>query len=359
MVAPTKRAQTPQSRLRQKIEKVVATAGEVIGAATAALPGAVVGGLYAAESQLPPDQRHTRELGALLQAGMSVASSAGQQNVGQWLLDIPNNGLSLSNWSSALAGSAWQYYSGGCGNIASGIFAAIDASGDKDTGPLGRVTDGLTKGFLAGARGGAHEGRMQGLGMVDGVIEGSQDALRAIFTPGEVPNVEPPALNSRWGQALVYGAGLVGGTVGATLGALDGAVQGGARGVSGERRASSLSRHRFQVALAGAVGGAFLFGPAGAACGALLGQWAGTILPDDAGLHRALNESFANDSDLGDAQANTYRNTVEGGLVGCLVGARSGINIGKQQAQRAVSELWKSLSTHTNEEKSHENSTDA
>ncbi|MBS2034599.1 hypothetical protein JST97_06420 [bacterium] len=347
MIAPANRAQANQTRLRQKVENVVATVGELVGGATAAIPGAVVGGLYAAESQLTPEQRHTRELGALLQAGMSVASSAAQQSAGQWLLDLPTSGLSLSNWSSALAGSAWQYYSGGCGNIAEGIFQAVDRSESNPPG-LRRVAQGMTKGFVAGAKGGAYEGRMQGLGLVDGVIEGGRDAWQVMRAPShenaETIKLSPP---SRLGQLLVDGAGMVGAAVGATLGALDGTVQGGARGLMAERRAPdlSLTRHRYQVALATAVGGAFLFGPAGAACGALLGQWAGRMLPQDSALDQALTDSFANDSDLGDHQANTYRNTVEGGLVGCAAGARSGMKIGKQNAQKRASLIWERLTT--------------
>lgn len=353
MIAPLNRAQTPPSGVRQKIEKVVTTAGELVGGATAALPGAVVGALYAAESDLPPQQRHTRELGALMQAGMSVASSAGQQSAGQWLMDLPHSGLSLSNWSSALAGSAWQYYSGGCGNIADGIFEAIDRSDSAGQSKAARVVDGIAKGFVAGAKGGAYEGRMQGLGMVDGVIEGGRDAWQALRSPaleGQTLQEEPET--SGFGQFWIKSAGLVGATLGATLGALDGAVQGGARGVLGERRTpeSSLTRHRYQVALVTAVGGAFLFGPAGAACGALLGQWAGKMLPQDSALDRALSDSFANDCDLGDTQANTYRNTVEGGLVGLAAGARSGMNIGKQKAQKTASQIWDQLTSHTNEE---------
>lgn len=357
MQIPSQSGPRPQpSRLRKVVDEVVGLAGQVVGGATAALPGAVVGGLYAAEWKLPKQERHTRELGALLQAGMSVASSAGQQVGAQWLLDIPNQGLTLSNWTSAGVGSAWQYYSGGSGNIASRIYAAVDQSAlneDETTDMVGR---GLWHGLVEGVKGGAYEGRMQGLGLVEGVLEGGRDGWKALQGEWDLPAQEAPETSGSLTQKIVAAsAGWVGGAVGATLGALDGAVQGGGRGVMGSRH-SSPSRHKLQVALAGAVGGAFLLGPMGAACGAVLGHWAGSLTTHHTSLHRALDHSFANNADLGDTQANTYRSTVEGAVVGCLAGARSGLNLGKESAQQAVSQLWeRCTNTHTNKENDHAN----
>lgn len=351
MQIPSQPGPRPQpSRLRKVVDEVVGLAGQVVGGATAAVPGAVVGGLYAAEWKLPKQERHTRELGALLQAGMSVASSAGQQVGAQWLLDIPNQGLTLSNWTSAGVGSAWQYYSGGSGNIASRIYAAVDHSALQEDETTDMVGRGLWHGLVEGAKGGAYEGRMQGLGLVEGVLEGGRDGWEALQGKWDSPAPETSETpGSLTGQIVAASAGWIGGAVGATLGALDGAVQGGGRGVIGPH-------HKLQVALAGAVGGAFLLGPLGAACGAVLGHWAGSLSSHHTSLHRALDHSFANNADLGDTQANTYRSTVEGAVVGCLAGVRSGLNLGKESAQQAVSQLWeRCTNTHTTKENDHAN----
>ena len=340
------------SGIRRVVDDVVGMAGQVVGGVTAALPGALVGGLYATEWKRPPEERHTRELGALLQAGMSVASSVAQQTGTEWLLGVPSDGLSASNWTTAAVGSAWQYYSGGSGNIAQRIYDAVDRSAQAEQDTPTVVGRGLIHGFLEGAKGGAYEGKMQGIGLVEGAIEGSRDgwqALRGEWDP-EIPPDPEPTSDSLARRLMSGGAGLMGGVMGASLCAFDGAVQGGLRGVMGSRPAqlNFPVSHKLQASLAGAVGGAFLLGPLGAACGMLVGRWAGSLLPGDPApessatspLHRALDESFANDPDLGDSQANTYRNTVEGAMVGCVVGARSGMSLGRRSAQRIVSRLW-------------------
>ena len=324
----------PRPALHEAVHQVAGFAGQVLGGLTAAVPGAVVGGLYASEWQLPKEARHPKELGALMYAGTNVASSAGTA----FLLQLPGSGMSLTNWGTALAGSAWQYYSGGSNLVAERIYQAIDQDTASPTDTPTMIGKGMLHGLVQGTKGGAHEGKMQGIGIVEGTLEGVRDGWQGLQGKWDTPDVPPPDSQAKTlTRKIVEGTvGLVGGT----LYALDGAVQGGMRGVLGKRALlnNQQASYKLQAALAGAVGGAVLLGPLGAVGGLMIGQWAGNRIhcKESRSLTRALDESLGNNPDLGDKQANTYRDTIEGVLVGGMVGARNGMKAGSRCAQEIL-----------------------
>ncbi|MBT9587973.1 hypothetical protein IV102_31850 [bacterium] len=333
-IGPRPHPNPPRRALREAVGQVAGIAGQVLGGLTAAVPGTVVGGLYAAEWKLPKEARHSKELGALMYAGTSVASSAGTA----FLLQIPGSGMSLTNWGTAVAGSAWQYYSGGAGDVAERIYQAIDQETARPSDTPAMIGKGMLHGLVEGAKGGAHEGKMQGIGIVEGTLEGARDGWQGLQGKWDTPEAGPPDTRDKTlTRKIVEGAV---GVVGGALYALDGAVQGGMRGLLGKHTLlnNQQANYKAQAALAGAVGGAVLLGPLGAVGGLMVGQWAGNLIhcAESKSLTRALDESLGNNLDLGDKQANTYRDTIEGALVGCMVGARNGMKAGSRSAQEIL-----------------------
>lgn len=339
----------PPGAFRKAVTRVVSVAGKVVGGATAAIPGAVVGGLYGAQFKCPPEERHSRELGALMHAGMSVLSSASQDAGVGLLLGSPRFEVSPGTLVGAAAGSAWQYYGGGSGNIAQEIYEGVDSSlaetpitGNSISDYGKAITRGVTQGIVHGATAGAREGGWQGVGMVEGVVEGAKDSWAVLSTPWSLPPKAPA--ESSWSRRLFENtAGAVGGAVGATLYGINGMVHGAVRGVMG-RTPTQQDALQLQSCLAGAVGGSLILGPIGTLAGILAGNWVGKLAGVTGeqqahgaitkSVHQVLDESLSNDANLPSQQAATYRNTIEGALVGTTAGLRNGLLTGFQRGSQ-------------------------
>lgn len=213
------------------------------------------------------------------------------------------------------------------------------------------VTVGTLYGAGAGMAQAAEITGQQGLGLAEGLLEGSKEGAKALTGQYDLPSLDQPDEPAGWGRKTAHALfGTAGAVLGSAFSAVDGALQGGlAASVPGYSVNADLHRTLMQgqTGLASVVGLGMALGPLGVVGGLVAGGYLAHAvgrIEKSTGIDVAITSNVANAVDLslqqspnlGTVQANQFRDSVQGTLVGAAAGARNGARFGYEGGKGAA-----------------------
>lgn len=345
----------PPGAIRSACDKAAQYVGGAVGAALSVPSGALMGAALGV-THITGDQPTAEDMAHLhlaFQAGTDVVAT---------LVGAGNAGSLLTGAATLAAGGGATYLHNSLANstrvcekirakVGQGL-AKVPHSDSAIRDGFRAVTVGTLYGAVAGAGPASEIAGKQAVGLTEGIFEGAHRGAQALAGQYDLPFQAPPEGDSGWARKATYAVfGTAGAVLGSTFSSIDGAIQGGLVAALKPEYEADADIHRTliktQAGLASVVGLGMALGPLGVVGGLVAGGYLAHAIgriEEKSGIDKAITKNVQNavesslnqTQDLGDENANRFRDTVAGTMVGAAAGARSGARFGFQGGKGAA-----------------------